>query len=471
MADGAIGLAREAGAEAARVAPYGTSGGIFQVGPVRIGRRGPAGRRLPTPLRVAGWTLAAVAAGACGGVSRAAESASAPVIATSAGVVADGAVGHGVLWFTLSGADLRFSAPTASLPQPEAFFAALKMSAGATRSIIVHYRLDSGSIYGPTSAATFAPQDIVYDGHAIAGVTPSGSAGPPAELHEAALARAIALTDTGDDAGARTALNDAQAGGVLTPALRILALKTRAAADEHEATADHPPGPDRDRLLVAVLADARRWSQADPDDPQACYRLAGALRDLGAYDAALAEYQAIGSRWPDEWFWSTIRIAATRRIMGDYPQALKILDEMDRLHDVKTTMPFHYHRGWTLRLMGRMAEATREFTAGIAVQPDFHGAFMQRACVLARQGRIGDALADLQTALALQKTYAEGRPVTPALQMNEAWGAAVLADLRSAAAASPARPVDAPCHGYWDEGEGRRERSALIDAVGAPAGL
>jgi tetratricopeptide (TPR) repeat protein len=125
-------------------------------------------------------------------------------------------------------------------------------------------------------------------------------------------------------------------------------------------------------------------------------------------------------------------------------------------------MMFHYHRGWTLNLLGRYEEAVAEFTEGLKTQPDYQGAFDRRACAYARLGRLPEALADRQRADAeMDSIWSDARRM-PSAEHDRAWAEGVVKALEAAIARGSNEPMSVPCEGSWDYGEKRRERSSFL---------
>jgi hypothetical protein len=115
--------------------------------------------------------------------------------------------------------------------------------------------------------------------------------------------------------------------------------------------------------------------------------------------------------------------------------------------------------------LGRMDEAVKALDAGLASQPDYGWAFAYRACALASLGRLKDAAADQDRAVAeMAKLRAASRP-SPQDDVDQAHAAAVAARLRTALVAGPTARLPDLCNGYWDAGETKRDRSPLLPAT------
>jgi tetratricopeptide (TPR) repeat protein len=390
-------------------------------------------------------------------------------LATTIGVVDAAEMKDGVLWFTLGGEERRFEVPLDDIKYPDTVMHALRASADSGNSVIVQYEADRGVVDRDSGQVVYAFRFVVYNHHPIA-AAPAGS-WPRSDAGESqaekALALGMGLADADQRAEARQALGLALADDKLAPKLRVMALKARGELAWDEASENYRPGdPRRDPLLVEALADYRQAAATEPaSDARSAYRVGQLLRDLGAYDEALTALRDVARRWPDERFWSTIRIAATYRILGDDRRALSTIDTLMENGKPPEGMPFHYHRGWTLTNLGRTREAVDEFTAGLRTQPDYEGAYSRRACALAREGRLSEALDDQQRFIAIvteDVKDAEAPRSTPRHEFDARRAAEVVRELRAAIAERPDAKLDAPCKGYWETGDERRSRSALL---------
>lgn len=382
------------------------------------------------------------------------------------GIVADGDDTGDTIWFELMRVDQRFVLQRSDgFGNADAVLAALKASNGTGRSITVYYYAGSGSFTSQTAKPIFVVAKLVYDGRTIEGNSADAvkrmvdnAKGQPQPV----LARAVALYGMGKGREALPSLDEVIAGGRLPANLQALALKTRGGINATDATNEYPPGDARDRLLIAALADFRAWKSAAPDDVEAAFAEGRALLELGAYDEALETFRAALVKWPDEYFWAHIRMGAVYRARGDYAKALEMLDELVAKHGPQDGMAFHYHRGWTLTLLGRNDEAIAEFTAGLRSQPDYYSALLRRACAYGRKGRLREALADQQAAIAEARSSPQELitgvgSVTYLRRMDE-----IANQLRDAIRRDEHAAVSIACDGYWDFGDDTRSRSALL---------
>lgn len=397
------------------------------------------------------------------------------VLRTTAGVVETaGSDDERHVWFELDRIDQRFVFDAEKLSSADDIIAALKGSRETGRAISVHYFVDGASFPFDSAKPIFIVHEATYDGKTIplddAPPPPDPNAVPlPRDIAAAALAKGIALAGDSDPREAVHLVSSAIASPALELPLQALAYKVRRGIYIGTALSAWPPGVERDKLFMVALADSRAWQQLAPDDPHTAPAVAESLAYLGAYDEAIAAYRQAIARWPDQDFWPEIRIAAIYRSLGDYGRSLATLDEIVKHDGAQTGMAWHYHRGWTLRMAGRLDEAIAEFDAGLKSQPDYGGAFFQRACALAQTGRLKDAIADQKQYIGTFAVYGNDAPPSPQLKHDRERAIEAEKELEAAYAGDPSAKTDAACVGYWDWGEDKRERSALLPAVATPS--
>jgi tetratricopeptide (TPR) repeat protein len=287
-----------------------------------------------------------------------------------------------------------------------------------------------------------------------------GRDGAPAGSLDRNLVDGITLATAGERREAIDALNKALASSGLSVPWRVISLRLRSNALQNQVYSEFSgPTPEGDRDLVRALADTQEWASRAPNDADAFYEIAAILRELGAYEEAVSTYRYIATRWADEDHWSSIRLGATERERGHYQNALDILDRYAKRADRPSSMAFHYHRAWTLGLLGRYEDAIAGLSTGLKGQPDYLWAFVRRSCNFARLGRFPEALADQRVAIALLEKFPES-------------GAANQADLKHAldvqvqlagqVAAGDSNPAPIGCTGYWRDQDIPRERSELL---------
>jgi tetratricopeptide (TPR) repeat protein len=382
---------------------------------------------------------------------------------TSIGIVDDGAMDSRQIWFVLSQIDQRFVVDTAAVPDVRGFFGALLSSSETNRSVHVSFDPSSGDFLDGGDTPSYVVRSIEYDGRVYAGMTGTRRTGNPINQSESALALAVAYYSGGFPERALAPLDAVLSRGELRPSLRALAHETRGnAITDHVHTVRQTPTDEDDAQFMRALEDFRAWSALQPESMDARVSIGYALRDLGAYEEALMEFESIYKRWPDYSINAVTRIGATYRTMGDLDRALATLDELVKREGPQEGMKFHYHRGWTFNEMGRYEEAVAEFTAGLTTQPDYSGAFDRRACAYAMSGRLPEALADRQHANALLKAIWNDTRRTPYAEHDLAWGEAVVRSLEAAIAEGSREPMSTACEGAWNYGERRRERSKLL---------
>ena len=388
---------------------------------------------------------------------------------TAVGIVQETNVDNGTLVFELQHVHQRFLIPEdVAATDVEVAGAALQSSLATNKGVSVHYFLSGATFRLGEANPTYVVRDITYDGRTIQleGKPPAvdpNSVPLPRDVAADNLARGIALADDADTREALRALTFALNSDALEPDLRILALKTRGRLYD-ESAGEVGPGEGRDRLFLAALNDASRWHALAPQDEHPLGAAANLQNELGAYEEAIRLNRRLirQTHDPNMAFWGYISIAGIYRTMGDYDASLATLDKLVKVQGPQDGMPFHYHRGWTLRLAGRIPEAISEFTAGLKSQPDYGGAFFQLACAYAQTGQLAQAIADQEQYVQSLAVWGNDTPPSPRAQKDIDHASDVLAALKSAYTADPHGKTDAPCVGYLNIVEARRERSTLL---------
>ena len=279
---------------------------------------------------------------------------------------------------------------------------------------------------------------------------------------ESALALARALLVAGDFETAQDLLIRAKLPSDL--ATRKLLLQVRAENETGLAAMGERLSHETDAMIAASLADFRALAELEPLNVEHQFSIAAALLDLGGYAEARAVYDDILTRWPDDEYRVAVRIGALHRVQGDYENALQSLNDLSARNGPQGGMRYHYHRGWTLSLLGRFDEAISEFTEGLKIQPDYNSAYVRRACAYASVGRLKDALADVNEAARLLALPG----VTPTKTLRDAMdeAASMRSALETALANSDGKPRPAMCSGgTWSVHERPRMRSAVLPAA------
>jgi len=372
----------------------------------------------------------------------------------------------GQISFKLQQVDQRFVIARAKIADPDAVLQALKDSYDKSVSLTVRYDPETATFELGSNIPSYVVRQLVFDGKTVDAdetTPPRRAEGLPAwEQAEFALGRAIAYAGAGKTELARPLLDKAIATSKLRTGLKALALKNRNQLIEEDALAQLPAGEARDRTLVAALADARAWQALAPDDEHAAMRVAWNLRELGAYDEAEAVCKDALTRWPDAAYMIWRAIAALHRDGGNPALALDDLAKLAAVPGAADSMPYHYHRGWTLEEMGRWDEAIADFTEGLKFQPDYDGAYWRRACAYAETGRLGEALADFRTATKYRAAYMENFPPTPGSTFDNQRYRSVEQTVTDALAKDGHQRITGLCRGYWDWGDTPRPRSKLL---------
>jgi tetratricopeptide (TPR) repeat protein len=287
-----------------------------------------------------------------------------------------------------------------------------------------------------------------------------GREGAPEGSVDRNLVDGITLATAGERREAIDALDKALASSGLSVPWRVIALQLRSNALQNQVYNEFSgPTPEGDRDLVRALADTQEWASRAPEDFDAFYEIAAVLRELGAYEEAVSTYRYIAKRWADEDHWSSIRLGAVERERGHYQNALDILDTYAKRADRPSSMAFHYHRGWTLGLLGRYEDAIADLSTGLKGQPDYLWAFVRRSCNFARLGRFPEALADQRAAVALLEKFPESGAAD---QADLKHALEVQVQLEGQVAAGETKPAPIGCTGYWRDQNILRERSEFL---------
>jgi tetratricopeptide (TPR) repeat protein len=369
---------------------------------------------------------------------------------------------------------MSFYLPPDSITDSEALFRVLKIAAETARTIVVAFdpasgRFDraQGRIAYRVCAVTSGSDRFGHEG----GLCPSGAAPPE---FGSAISQLLSM-GVADSATGRTAsineLDSALSDTGLNPALRVIALRARAEAHSGAAMILAHDQPAADAHLLAALRDVTSWTKLLPDDRNAWLQSAALLTSLGAYGDAIRGYRAIAVRWTNEEYQSAVRISAIFRIQGRYPEALAELNRLVEVGGPQGGMKFHYHRGWTLTLLGRFDEAIRELSEGLEQQPDYAWARLRRACAYAAVGMISRAAADQrQAADELAVLLSLDTQPTAASRADVAHASALADQLEALRIQGSTASVTAACNGYTDP-ERKRTTSALLTTTEVAAAL
>jgi tetratricopeptide (TPR) repeat protein len=371
------------------------------------------------------------------------------------------------VFFTLQQVPQRFVIDLSLVADPNAVAQALVDSSKQGRSLSVRYDPDTAVVDHRTFKPTFVVRSLVFADKTIEAdetTVPRTDVDhlAPWEQAEFALSRGVAYAQSGDNEKARPLLDQALREPDLVAPLKALALRARSGLIEDDGMSRWPAGDERDRALVAALDDARAWRQIAPGDVHAAGAVAWKLSLLGAYDEALAVYSDMMKRWPEENYLTLRGIAAIHRDNGNPALALDDLDKLAAIEGQADTMPYRYHRAWTLSEMGRWEEAISELTIGLTFQPDYDGAFWRRACAYAATGRLQEALNDFQTAAKIRSAFLQSYPSTPGTKFDEKRFAEAQQTLVDALRKSRHQKITGLCKGYWNWGDEPRARSKLL---------
>lgn len=367
----------------------------------------------------------------------------------------------GSLWLSLWEPHIRYRIDR----QPEAKLRPLLFLIGQAndghRAVTIRYdgtkgRLNSktGTLDYPLCAILF--DDLIFEPtHRCSDQPAKAMPGPEAAL---LLARAYVNVEDYRRAQQLLARNDFPDD---LPFGKLL-LRTRALAALGVAALEARRSPEADRFTAAALADYRALGEIEPDDVEHQFAIGNVLEELGGYAEARAVYERILTKWPEEDFRVAVRFGALHRINGEYEQALDALNQLVARNGPQEGMKFHYHRGWTLSLLGRFDEAIRDLSEGLKTQPDYAWAYLRRACTYAGIARLAEALADAQEANRIIAGMPAG-PTSQLLREDVARAEALRARLEAALAAGDAKPATDACRGpEWESYEKPRPRSPLL---------
>lgn len=401
--------------------------------------------------------MLALAAAQAGGV---AETSASERIQSHSGYIADSDPG-GDDWVRLSGLLARLLIPGGG--EREAYWAVIDAAGERNVALSVRFDAAAGRLGAGDAYMVYPLCSIAADNGASLGDEarncPAAAAGAEGEA-ERLLALGAARVEL-DPAAARPILARALATPGLRPRAQVLVLQLQGAAAQALAFDLDPADPAYDRMWAEALAAYRQAMLGLPDHPGPRIAATEALVELGGYEDALALYREVERRWPERAFDVAVGVGAVYRNQGDYRRALGRLDDYARSHGPDAAgMRFHYHRAWTLALLGRDAEAERQVGEGLAAQPDFPSAYLLRSCVRARLGRPDEALADQRRAVALLGDTITRPTAAGAIELER--GRRMIALLEQAVAARRRGPLAEPCAGHWERWVRPRQRSALL---------
>ncbi|HEY0313280.1 MAG TPA: tetratricopeptide repeat protein [Allosphingosinicella sp.] len=378
------------------------------------------------------------------------------------GNVTEGSVdAAGAVWLKLWEPYVRYRIPPQSDEKSKALLFLLEQANEGRRALFVLYDGAEGRLNPATGTLDYPLCSLALDQLKFEPSQACSNAPVAAPANaEAALARARAHSTAGNSDLAQKLLGAAPLPAA-APAKKLF-LTVRAQNDT--LVADTRPRGSRgaDEALVASLTDYRALAALDPKDVEHQFDIAGALLDLGAYAEARAVYDAILARWPDEAYRISVRIGALHRAQGQYDKALQSLNDLIARSGPQEGMKFHYHRGWTLSLLGRYDEAIREFGEGLKGQPDYSAAYLLRGCAYAGIGRLKDALADFEESARLLALL-PGAGRVKWLREDQDEAELLRQRVRAALAAGDGTPLAGRCPSpKWDRYERPRARSPLL---------
>ncbi|HMJ93588.1 MAG TPA: tetratricopeptide repeat protein [Allosphingosinicella sp.] len=382
------------------------------------------------------------------------------IFETKAAISDAGTDDEGVFDITLSARSMRFRLATRSDEQKRELWALIEQANDEGRAIVVSYDGSEGSFLQLINIIEYPVCKIAFGERTFEPATPCQTAAVTGHPRgEKALALSFAHGDAGNYAIALDLAERSGSGD--DPGFRKLSLYAGANAAEGLATLEEPGSVAADRLGIAALGHYRSIAALDPGDHLVPYKIAAMLEDLGAYAEARSQYEQTVARFPDEEFEIAIRLGALRRLQHDYAQALAELDQLVARQGPQEGMKYFYHRGWTLRLLGRFEEAIAAFTEGMKTQPDFAGSFLQRSCAQAGVGHLDQALADAMEGARLHSA-APAASTDKEIQTSLRYAKSAVATLEQGIAAGGNRPIPNLCANYLGRYEAPRPRSPFL---------
>ena len=311
-----------------------------------------------------------------------------------------------------------------------------------------------GSFEDASTYPTFRARRVAIKGD-LRNVNPGsrepllGPGAKPVPGSERALAEAIALRESGRAEAAGAFLDKALADSTLRPALKAVALRTRALIESPMAGFQGSGTPEQDRTLLKALADLDLAVSLAPEDPDSANERSYVLGRLGAYDEALAGLRASPVGLNE--FTRLIAASTYHRWRREYALALADVDEIRKRQVASLGMPYHYNRGQALLGLGDYGQAVEEFTEGLKTQPGYSSAYFERACTLVKLGRPDDARKDIENAFGAVGPSFKNRPEADRVKFIDQAMVRLSADVRN----SPDGP--GPCLG-----EKPRAKSPLL---------
>ena len=272
--------------------------------------------------------------------------------------------------FRLWGALSIFSVHRPSPAKKAQLAGILRTAMQSHRAVQVTYDAASGRVDKQTESIVYSLCSVALDEMVFQPRRPCIDANrTTGTSHSQALALAVAKAEDGDATVARDQLSRIMLGTGLTHAERTIALEARAIALTRLGNSAKSIDVESDAAFLAALADSRSLVALRPDDEQAAANVAQLLIYLGDYDGAIKAIQSMIRRWPQDREKFEISMAVAARQKGDLEESLRFLDDVVANH--RHGMRFFYHRGRTLSMMGRYAEAVASFAKGMKTQADY----------------------------------------------------------------------------------------------------
>jgi tetratricopeptide (TPR) repeat protein len=369
----------------------------------------------------------------------------------------------GVIWLKVWKQYVRYRMGPQPAEKHEALLSLVKRASEGGRAVLIRYDAAHGRFDAAAGSLDYPLCSIALDDLRVEPADACRDETPAPAGFGITVALAQAEMSRGNFAAAQRLLSPL-APPADVPA-RKLFLRLRAESEDAIAAMEPPASPAADRASAAALADFRALGLLEPGDADHQFEIAGALVDLGGYAEAGAIYGAILKKWPNEEYRVAVRRGALHRVQGQYAKALEALDDLVARKGPQPGMRFHYHRGWTLNLLGRYDEAIRELTEGIKGQPEYASAYHLRGCAYAGLGDLRSAFVDIDEAARIEARV-PGAATSKVLRESLEEIAALRARLQAAIAAGQGGKWSDACSGpSWKRWERPRTRSPLLPAA------
>jgi tetratricopeptide (TPR) repeat protein len=220
-----------------------------------------------------------------------------------------------------------------------------------------------------------------------------------------------------------------------------------------------------DPMLVMALNDHQRARTLDPQSAAAANAIGYDFIALGAYPQAEASFEEARQLERPRPLHALIGLAVTNRVIGNYAKAARILDDAIRISSSKPEMKLFYHRGRILLETGSSRDAIIALSRAIAMDENYSWSRTYRSCAYVQEGEPKLAVADAREAVRLfEKDVRAADATAPWFNFEKK---RLHVELGIISALSEGQSVtsadkESLCHSFWNDGEVKRTRSALL---------